>query len=116
MENLFREQSEWIRIYMGTEAIVDPYEKTTETTMLNPLPVRAIVADLTSTQMQWKTAGIVTENAKEIIIPKKYENHLIYSQKIKIRGDFYYGWRTNSRLNYRVEGNYIRCYVYYKKV
>ena len=115
MEELFREKSRTIRIYLGVEVETDPYEHTTETTMLNPLPIKAIVTDLTASSAQWKLAGIVVDKAKEIIIEKKYESLLLKSQKIKVDNDYYVGWRQNGRLQYRIEGDYLRVYIYIKK-
>lgn len=116
MENLFKEKSEYIRIYIGKETQQDPFEKNVEVTMQNPFPIKAIVTDLIASQMTWKMPGIEPNKAKEIIIKKKYENALKASQKLKIQGDFYYGWKINDKLQYRIEGDYLRAYVYYKKV
>lgn len=115
MEELFKEKSKTIRIYLGTETEVDPYEKNVETTMLNPLPIKAIVTDLTASQSQWKMVGIVADKAKEIIINKRYESLLLKSQKIQVDNDYYIGWKQNGRLQYRIEGDYLRAYIYIKK-
>ena len=115
LKDIFKEKGEWIRIYVGTESTIDPYEKNVEVTMINPQPIRAIVTDFTPTQMQWKTNGIITTKGKEIIIKKKYIGLLKASQKIKCQGEYYYGWRTNGELNFRTEAGYIRCYIYIKK-
>ena len=115
MEELFREKSRTIKIYLGIEVEIDPYEKNVETTILNPFPIKAIVTDLVASQSQWKMPGIITEKAKEIIIEKKYESLLLKSQKIKIDNDYYVGWRQNGRLQYRIEANYLRAYIYIKK-
>ena len=115
MDELFKCNSEYIKIFVGTTSETDPYEHTIEETLMNPIPIKAIVTDLTSTQMNWKTAGIITSKAKEIIIKKKHEDMLKMSRKIEINNEDYYGWKTNGQLNYRVEGNYLRCYVYIKK-
>jgi len=115
MDNLFRDKSKYIRIYLAVETEIDPYEHTVESTMLNPLPVKAIVSDLNFSSIQWKIPGIITDKAKEIIIKKKRENLLKRSHKIEINGELYNGWRINGRLQYRIEGNYLRAYVYSKK-
>lgn len=115
MEELFKEKSRTIKIYLGTEVELDPYEHTVQTTMLNPFPIKAIVTDLVASQSQWKMPGIITNKIKEIIIEKKYESLLLKSQKIQIDNDYYVGWRQNGRLQYRVEGNYLRAYIYIKK-
>lgn len=116
MDKLFREKAEHIRIYMGVESINDPFEKDVSVIMMNPIPIRAIVTDLVSSQMSWKIPGIEADKAKEIIIKKKYENTLKASQKLKIRNEYYEGWRKNGKLQYRQEGDYLRAYVYLKKV
>ena len=116
MENLFKNKSEHIRIYIGKEIEIDPYEHTVDITMQNSQPIRAIVTDLVSSQITWKIPGIEISKAKEIIIKKKYENTLKASQKLKIRNEYYEGWRKNGKLQYRQEGDYLRAYVYLKKV
>ena len=100
---------------MGTETQTDPYEKTVDITMLNPIPIKAIVTDISPASSQWKMPGIVSEKTKQILIEKKYENLLKFSQKIEINDEFYYGWKTNGRLNYVIEDLFIRAYVYIKK-
>lgn len=115
LNEFFREQGKTVRIYLATETIVDPYEKNVVETYLNPFPIKAIITDLIASQSQWKMSGIVTDKAKEIIIAKKYESLLLKSQKIKIGNDYYIGWRQNGRLQYRIEGNFLRAYVYIKK-
>lgn len=115
MDNLFREQSKTIKIYPAIETITDPFKKTVSKTYLNPQPIKAIVTDVDFSRIQYKMPGITTERAKEIIIKKKYETLLKVSQKIKIDNVEYYGWKINGKLQYRIEGSYIRAYVYIKK-
>lgn len=117
MENLFFEKAINIRIYVGTETELDPYEKNIDVTLLNPIPIKAIVTDLTSAKVQWAMPGIVTDKAKEIITEKKHRPMLEMSRKIQIVGDtdYYEGWKTNSKMQIREEGDYIRCYIYIRK-
>lgn len=115
MEKLFKEKAKTIRIYLGIENEIDPYEKNVEITMLNPLPIKAIITDLTATQSQYKMIGIVTDKTKEIIIEKKYRSLIEKSHKIEVGGDFYNGWKLNGRMQIREEGNYCRIYIYIKK-
>ena len=115
MKKLFKEQSRTIKIYLATETLVDPYEKNVIETYLNPFPIKAIVTDLVASQSQWKMPGIVTDKAKEIIIEKKYESLFLKSRKIQIDNDYYVGWKQNGRLQYRIEEEYLRAYIYIKK-
>ena len=52
MDELFKEKSVYIRIFMGTETQLDPYEKNKSLTLINPIPIKAIVNDLTSAKIQ----------------------------------------------------------------
>ena len=115
MNNIFKEHSQKILIYLATTVEQDPYEKNVEETYLNPLPIRAIVTDLIASQVAWKMPSINTDKAKEIIIEKKYRPLLELSYKIKIDDDYYQGWKTNGRLQIRQDQDYLRCYVYIKK-
>jgi len=115
MDELFNEKSEYIRIFMGTENIDDPYEKNVTETLINSIPIKAIVTDVSPASSQWKMPGIVSEKTKQILIKKKYEDMLKMSRKIEIDNEDYYGYKTNGRLNYVIEGEYIRAYVYIKK-
>ena len=115
MDKLFRDQSRNIRIYLALETIDDPYEKNVSLTDLNPLPIKAIVTDLTTSTAQWKMAGLVVDKAKEIIVQKKYRSLLEKSHKIEVDGELYNGWKVNGRMQIREEGNYLRCYIYIKK-
>lgn len=115
MDELFKEQSTYIRIYLGTETETDPFEHTVEETLLNSIPIKAIVTDISPASSQWKMPGIVSEKTKQIIIKKKYESMLKMSRKIEIDNEDYYGYKTNGRLNYVIEGEYLKAYVYIKK-
>jgi len=117
MDKLFKEESQKIKIYMTTEVETDPYEHTVEHTNLNPLPIRALIADLTPSQLNWKMPGIATESAKELIIEKKYRSLLEKSYWIEIDGDKYEGWKINGRMQMKQIGkDYLRVYVYLSKV
>ncbi len=116
MDTLFKHLAQNIKVYCGIETIVCPYEKNVTITYLNPLPIKAIVTDLTQNKIQYTMAGIITSNAKEIIIEKKYLSLLKASQKIEINNEYYHGYRINGKLSYRIEQNYIRANVYIKQV
>lgn len=115
METIFRQNSSKIKIYLATEIINDPTEKTVNLNYLNPLPIDAIVTDLDSTSAMWKMPGIIISRAKQLIIEEKNKNLLEQSYRIEIDGDFYYGWKKNGKLNYIKQGNYLRVYCYIER-
>ena len=115
MEELFKETSQRIRIYLGKETINDPYTKEKTTVLFPPIYIDAIVYDLTMAQVQWKLPGVSTNQAKTIIIRKAQKNTLLNSIKIRIDSIDYVGWRLNGKLQYKVEGDFIRAHLYYYK-
>ncbi len=116
MEQLFREQSQRIRLYMARETVLDPYEKNVVFTQMPSLPVSAIVTDLTFTKIQYAMPGVVTDKAKEIIIKKKYQSLLEKTFRIGIGNEFYKGWIRNEKLQFRIEDQFLRAYIYIEKV
>lgn len=115
MKHVFDQFAKNIRVYLATETVVDPFEKNTELVHLNPLPIKALVTDLTASQAQWKMIGIIADKAKEIIIEKKYRSLIEKSAIIEVEGELYNGWKVNHKLQIRQEGDYLRCYIYIKK-
>ena len=114
MDNIFKEHSQKILIYLATTVDQDPFEHNVETTYLNPLPIKSIVTDLTPTQMKWKSSGIIEDDGKEIIIEKKYRSLLEKSYKIRIEDNDYLGWKQNGKMVIREEQNFLRIYIYRK--
>jgi len=115
MDTIFRDFSEKILIYLGIESVLDPYESDVETTLQNPIPIRAIVSDISMSKSQWSLPGVASAKTKEILIEKKHKALFELSQKIKIDSDYYCGWRENGKLQMRVDGQFLRAYVYIKK-
>jgi len=115
LDDLFKQTAQTIFIYIALETETDPFEHTVSKTVFPPLPIKAIVNDLTSTQAKWKMTGIETNRAKEILIHKRDIGNLELSNKIEIDGIDFLGWRDNGQLQTRKEGDYYRCYVYTEK-
>ena len=96
-----------VLVYSAKDTIVDPYEKNTDKTFLNPMPIDALARDLSPESLVWKYFGQIPMGSKEIICEKKYINALKIADKIKI-GDNYYkvrkddskGWAIQERVDY----------------
>lgn len=116
MDNLFNEQKQKIRVYIGISSDDDPFEKNKTITMLNPIVVEALVSDLSFTSLQWKIPNINTSKAKELLIKKNKKKLLEMSQKIEIDGTNYEGYKIDGKLSYKEEGNYLRVFVYLKQM
>jgi hypothetical protein len=112
-DKLFKTKAQTIKIYLALEEVIDPYEKNVSLTYLNPIPIKAIVSDLTTSQLIWKLPGIRADKGKELLIKNK-DFHLIEkSQKIEIEGEEYYGWKDNAgnRIQYIEEDQYYRLFI-----
>lgn len=106
-------QGEYIEIYTGQETIEDPYEHNVKVVYNNPLPIIAIVTDLTAAQADWKMPGILVKKVKEVFIEKKHRSLIEMSEKIGIEGEMYEGWRVSGKMQIReMAGNVLRLYVY----
>ncbi len=106
-------QGSYIEIYTGKEIIQDPYEQNVKVIYNNPLPIRAIVVDLSAAQADWKMPGILVKKIKEVFVEKKYRSLIELSEKIGIDGDLYEGWSVDGRMQIReMAGNVLRLYVY----
>lgn len=110
-------QGEYIKVYTGKETLLDKYEQDVTVTYNNPVPIIAIVTDLTAAQANWKMPGIQVTKIKEIYVYSKYRPLIELSQKIEIQGEMYEGWKVNGKMQIRaLAGNVLRVYVYIKVV
>lgn len=118
-EQLFREESEKLLVYLATETILDPDEKNVSLSYLNPLPIDSVITDLSAARAAYKMVGILTEKAKQIIVEKKHRPLLEMSYKLKVLGetDYYEGYKISGKLQIlELDKNYIRLYIFIKQL
>jgi len=115
MDELFKEQSQKILIYLSIPSISDPFEKNETLSELPSLPLDAIVSDLGFGKVKWSMDGISTNDAKEIIIEKKNKNLLEQCYKIEIDGIDYDGYKVLGKMQIKTEGDFCRIYCYRKQ-
>ena len=115
MDELFKEMSQKIKVYIGIESEEDPYEKNISIISLPSLPIDAVVNDLTFAKLVWAMPGISTDSAKEIYIQKRDEKLLEQSYKVEIEGILYDSWKIAGKMQKKSEGNYVRIYCYRKQ-
>jgi hypothetical protein len=120
MKTVFRDHSQPIRLYPSISSDNDPYEHNKTDIELNPITIKAIVTDLAFEKVTWAMPGIVTDNAKQIIIEARNLSILLNSYKIQVGEEYFEGWRISGRLQYKLEGespyHFIRAYIYRKLV
>jgi len=115
MDELFRELSQRIKIYLSVISISDPFEKNESLSELPSLPISAIVSDLGFGKVKWQMDGISTSDAKELYIEKKNKTLLEQCYKIQIDGIDYEGYKVLGKMQIKTEGEYCRIYCYRKQ-
>jgi len=115
MDELFRELSQRIKIYLSVISISDPFEKNETLSELPSLPIDAIVSDLGFGKIRWNMDGISSNDAKELFVEKKNKNLLEQCYKIEIDGIDYDGYKVLGKMQIKTEGDYCRIYIYRKQ-
>jgi len=111
-KSVFKKEAVIIWITLGKETEIDPIEKNTRVDYFNPIPIKAIVTDLTATQAKWKSSGVNISRAKSIIVEIKNRNLIELSQKITIDEVDYIGWKERGKMQTRKYMNYLDVLVY----
>ena len=115
MDELFREMSQRIQIFLAVSSVNDPFEKNETLSELPSLPISAVVNDLGFGKVKWQMDGISTSDAKELIIEKKNKNLLEQCYKIQIDGIDYEGYKVLGKMQIKTEGDFCRIYCYRKQ-
>ena len=119
MQKLFKDVSKRIKVYPGIVSTTDPYEGTKSISYLNPIPISALVWDLSPSKIQWSLQGLNTDKAKKVMVLKQHRALVEMSCKFQVLNDgtdFYEGWLLDGRLNILEEGDFIIFVIYIKKV
>lgn len=78
-----------MKVYQATETQVDPFEKNTEKTFLNPIPIKCLIRDYSFGALQWKLEGLHEVGAKEVLCETRYKTLLEKCHKITIDDNEY---------------------------
>lgn len=115
LDDLINQEGINILVYLSKSISQDPEEDDKKDVTYNPIPIKALVTDLTSASVQWKMPGTGETQGKEILCDSKYRNTIEQAYKIVIGGDTYVGYKDNfGKAQIRTAGNYIRVYLYRK--
>lgn len=111
-QSIFNKHAETIWVHLAKETEIDPIEHTVDYTYVNPIPIKAIVMDLTATQAKWKMPGIELSRAKIVIIDVGCRDLIELSKKITIDNVDYLGWKERGKIQIRKYMNYLEVLVY----
>jgi len=96
--NLLRNEGKLVtlHVYSAREAVLDPYEKNRESIYNNPLPIKALVRQVSFEALHWKYFGQIPVGSIEVIAEKKYLTLFRTANKIKYGDNYYSTWKNDS--------------------
>lgn len=112
LDDVFKKEGKWLKVYQGVETVDDPYEKNVSVTELNPLPIKVIITDVPASKMVWKVPGLIVAKAKEVYFKKHHRNLIENSQRFEFENDSYVGYRQNGKLQIEEQDDYLKLLIY----
>lgn len=88
---------ETLHVYSAREIQSDPYEKNKDLTFMNPLPIKALIRQISQDALKWKYFGQLPSGSIEIIAEKKYKTLFRTADKIRYNEKYYYCWKDDSQ-------------------
>ena len=88
---------ETLYVYQSREVEVDPYEHRKALEYTNPLPIKALIRQISFEALRWKFWGQVPMGSIEVIVEKKNKTLLRTADKIKYGEDYYKCWKDDSK-------------------
>jgi hypothetical protein len=99
---------EKILVYPAQEIIIDPYKKSKELSFLNPIPLDALVRQVSFGAVTWKHYGQIPQDSFELLIEgNQWTNLLLISDKIKIRNNYYKTLKDDKGFRYLQRQEYV---------
>jgi hypothetical protein len=97
--NLFKNEGRLstLYVYPSVRTQEDPYEKITIKTYLNPLPIKALIRQVSFEALHWKYFGQIPVGSIEIIAEKKYLTLFRTSDKIKYGEDYFKCYKDDAQ-------------------
>jgi hypothetical protein len=86
-----------IYVYASREVQNDPYEKTKTNIYLNPLPIKALIRQVSFEALHWKYYGQIPVGSIEVIAEKKYLTHFRTADKIKYGDDYFECYKDDAK-------------------
>lgn len=105
----------FLKVFIAKETVDDYTEKTKSLTYYNPIVIPAIISELTSEQLFWKSGGVRADRSFQVLIDKKFRETLRLSNKININGVDCYGYRNKTtKLKMKEMDTYIELLTWGK--
>jgi hypothetical protein len=97
--NLLRNEGQLstLQVYQAKEVQSDPYEKNKTLTYMNPLPIKALVRQVSFEALHWKYYGNIPVGSIEVIVEKKNKTLLRTADKIKYQDVYFTCYKDESQ-------------------
>jgi len=79
----------YVKLYPGYATENDPTEHTQDVTLLNPITVKAIIADIGFSGLKWKYFSQLPAGSKQIIAEPIHKNLFLSARQITIDNENY---------------------------
>lgn len=86
-----------IYLYPSIETETDPTEHITSETLLNAIPMKALVNQVGFSALRWKFWGQLPTGSIQVICEPQFENALLISRQIKYNGNTYYIYKDDAK-------------------
>jgi len=84
-------------VYQAIETENDPFEHTKTKTYMNPLPIKALIRQVSFEALHWKYYGQIPVGSIECIAEKKYLTLFRTADKIKYGDDYFSTWKDDAK-------------------
>jgi hypothetical protein len=84
-------------VYPVVQRVIDADEGTTTDTLLNPVPIKAVVSEMSPGTLKWKYWGNLPSGSIRIITEKKWYTLFLIAGKILYNGKSYYIWQDDAK-------------------
>ena len=88
---------ETVLVYPATNTVNDPFENTTDTSFLNPVPVKVYVDQIGFGALKYKYWGQLAAGSIKIICETKYYNLFLLADKIEYNDNLYYLYKDDAK-------------------
>jgi len=84
-------------VYPSQETQKDPYEKNKTISYLNPIPIKALIMNVSPEAIAWKYYGQLPTGSKQLICEKKYLGLFKIADKIVINNEEYKTYKDDQK-------------------
>lgn len=97
--NLLKQEGKLTKllVYVATERIDDPYEKTTTKTFHPQTAIDALIQQISFEALRWKYVGQIPQGTIQAIVEKKHKSLLLAADKIKCKDKWYGVYKDDSQ-------------------